>query len=176
MTYPAPKARTALAFLSALVLAAPALANNYGESAAWQFRTPADRANQAAILDIMEKRRAGGYASPTYTTTIERQYNCGVTATATGNMDSQTALAHSPTTTGATSGAQGNSSSSSVDGAGSASSGQSNSGLVSASVSGGTSVSVDGTAWQALNSTQTNSGAQSASVTGSTGCAFGALN
>lgn len=172
----APGGRATLALFSALVLASPALANNYGESAAWQFRTSADRANQAAILDIMEKRRAGGYASPAYTTTIERQYNCEVTATATGNVDSQTALAHSPTTTGATSGAQGNSSSSSVEGAGSASSGQTSSGLVSASVSGGTTVSVDGAAWQALNSTQTNSGAQSASVTGSTGCAFGTLN
>ena len=92
------------------------------------------------------------------------------------STDSQTALAHSPTTTGATSGAQGNSSSSSVEGAGSASSGQTNSGLVSASVSGGTTVAVDGTAWQALNSTQSNSGAQSANVAGSIGCAFGALN
>lgn len=176
MTYPATRGRAALALLSALVLASPALANNYGESAAWQFRTSVDRANQAAILDIMEKRRAGGYANPTYTTTIERQYVCGVTATATGNVDSQTALAHSPTTTGATSGAQGNSSSSTVDGGGSAGNDQANSGAVTASVSGGTEVSVEGTAWQALNSTQTNSGAQSASVTGSTGCAFGALN
>ncbi|WP_298195210.1 hypothetical protein [Novosphingobium sp.] len=176
MTYPATGGRTALAFLSALVLASPALANNYGESAAWQFRTSADRANQAAILDIIEKRRAGGYASPTYTTTIERQYNCGVTATATGNVGTQTALTHSPTTTGATSDAQGNAGSSTIEGGGNAGTDQSNSGTVSASVSGGTSVSVDGAAWQALNSTQTNSGAQSASVTGSTGCAFGALN
>lgn len=175
MTYPATGGRAALALLCALALASPALANNYGESAAWQFRTSADRANQAAILDIMEKRRAGGYASPTNATTIERQYNCGVSATATGNADSQTALAHSPTTTGATADAQGNASDSMVDG-GNASSGQSNSGTLSASISGGTMVAVDGTAWQALNSTQTNSGAQTADVTGSTGCAFGALN
>lgn len=175
MTSSAYGGRSAFALLSALVLATPALANNYGESAAWQFRTSTDRANQAAILDIIEKRRAGSYASPTYTTTIERQYNCGVTATATGNADSQTALAHSPTTTGSSTNAQGNASDSTVSG-GSASSGQSNSGLVSASVSGGTYASVDGMAWQALNSTQTNSGAQSASVTGSAGCAFGALN
>jgi len=175
MTYPATGGRAALALLSALALASPALANNYGESAAWQFRTSADRANQAAILDIMEKHRAGEYATPTYTTTIQRQYNCGVSATATGTADSQTALAHSPTTTGATSDAQGNASDSMVDG-GKASSGQSNSGTLSASVSGGTLVSVGGTARQALNSTQSNSGTQTADVTGSTGCAFGALN
>ncbi|MBB3862456.1 hypothetical protein GGQ88_003757 [Novosphingobium hassiacum] len=175
MSYPATGGRTAVAVLCALALASPALANNYGESAAWQFRTSADRANQAAILDLIEKRRAGGYANPTYTTTIERQYNCGVTATATGNAGTQTALAHSPTTTGSVADAQGNASDSIVDG-GSGSNGQSNSGVVSASISGGTSVAVDGAAWQALNSTQTNSGAQSVSVAGSTGCTFGALN
>ena len=157
----------------------PALANNYGESLAWQFKTSADRANQAAVLDLIEKRRGGYYAAPIYTTNIARQYNCSVVATAAGNSGAQTALANSPTVTGAMSTATGNDSATtvgdghagtSVDGA------QSNGGAVSSGVTGATVTKVDGTASQALNSDQTNSGNQTAGVQGSNACAFAALN
>lgn len=47
------------ALILSAVLTAHAYANNYGKSYGWQFRTSADRANQAIILDIMEKRRGG---------------------------------------------------------------------------------------------------------------------
>ncbi|WP_234190317.1 hypothetical protein [Shinella sp. NM-101] len=157
----------------AVGLAGPALANNYGESTAWQFKTSADRANQGYVLDLMEKRRGGYYQAPTYNTTIERQYNCGVTATATGNADSQTALANSPSVAGATSLATGNDTSSVLNGGGSAKTGQNNSGKVSSGIVGGTSAFVAGHADQALNSTQRNSGNQTASVASSSGCTFG---
>jgi len=156
-----------------------ASANNYGESLAWQFKTSADRANQAAILDLIEKRRGGYYAAPIYTTNIARQYNCSIAATATGNSGAQTALANSPSVTGATSNATGNASTTSVAGDPShadVDGTQANSGAVSSGMTGSTGASVRGAAWQALNSTQTNSGDQAASVERSNACAFGALN
>ncbi len=176
------RAGSLTALVSALTLAiapAPALANNYGESLAWQFKTSADRANQAAVLDLIEKRRGGYYAAPIYNTNIARQYNCSITAAATGNSGAQTAIANSPSVTGATSTATGNDNSTSVGGSrtGSAIDGeQGNSGAVSSRVSGGTSANVRGIAWQALNSDQSNSGNQSTDVRGSNACAFGAIN
>lgn len=173
---------TPILVMAALSLGAPpqsASANNYGESLAWQFKTSSDRASQAAILDLIEKRRSGYYAAPVYTTNIARQYNCSVAATATGNSGAQTALANSPSVTGATSSATGNDSTTDVTGDRSAAGvdgEQANSGTVSSGVTGATNTSVHGIAWQALNSTQTNSGNQAATVERSNACAFGALN
>lgn len=166
------------ALAAMLVGAMPALANNVGENGAWQFRSSADLANLAAVLDVIEKKRGDAYATPTTTTNIARQYNCGVSASATGNSGTQTALANSPTVTGATASAQGNVSDIALGGAeGSlATSRQANSGAVSSSISGGTGASVTGSPTQALNSVQTNGGTQSASISGSTACSFGALN
>lgn len=154
-----------------------ALANNYGESLGWQFRTTADRANQAAILDLIAKRRSGYYTAPVYNTSIAQQNNCAVTATATGNAGSQAAQANSPTVAGATSSATGNASTATSNGRRSASNtDQANDGAVSSGVAGSTSANVRGNAWQALNSTQGNTGNQSASVSRSNACAFGSLN
>ena len=167
------------AVLAVAIAPVPALANNYGESLAWQFKTSADRANQAAIADLIQKQRGGYYAAPIYTTNIARQVNCSINATATGNSGSQTALANSPSVTGATSTATGNANTTTIgdDRSGSAVDGdQRNSGGVSSGVIGGTSANVRGAAWQALNSEQSNSGNQSADVRGSNACAFGALN
>jgi len=179
----APRLRlTAILALATLSLSATpqaASANNYGESLAWQFKTSADRANQAAILDLLEKRRGGYYAAPIYTTNIARQYVCSIAATATGNSGAQTALANSPSVTGATSSATGNASTTSVTGDPSnagVDGAQANSGTVSSGVTGSTGATVRGVVWQALNSTQTNSGDQAATVERSNACAFGALN
>ena len=158
---------------------APAAANNYGESLAWQFRTSADRANQAAVLDMIEKRRGGYYAAPIYNTNIARQYNCSIAATSTGNSGAQTALANSPTVTGATSTATGNDSATTVaegNGGAAIDGAQTNSGAVSSGVTGATVTNVHGTASQVLNSDQTNSGSQTATVQDSRACAFAALN
>lgn len=156
--------------------AAPALANNYSESLAWQFRTAADQVNQAIILDLLEKRRSGYYAPPSYVTNIERQVNCSLAASATGNAGSQSALNNSPQLTGASAAATGNASDLlnwGHTGTGVASD-QFNTGTVGAGVVGSTSASVQGTGWQALNSTQSNGGDQIAEVNRSTACAFGA--
>jgi hypothetical protein len=159
--------------------AAPADANNLNENSAWQFRTSADNANQAAILDLIAKRRGGYYAAPIYTTNIAHQVNCSVAASAVGNSNGQSAVASSPTVTGASSTSTGNANSSSVEagrGGGSAASQQSNNGAVSADVTGATDTSVRGSAWQALNSVQSNGGTQSADVQNSNACSFAALN
>lgn len=161
-----------------LLNAAPAQANNYGESYGWQFKTSADRANQAFVLDLMEKRRGGFYQAPSYTTNIARQYNCGVTATSVGNDGTQSAVANSPSVSGPTALANGNDADTVLNGGGRqggnrAVSWQSNSGMVSAGVIGSAEASVTGSPRQVLNSNQTNSGSQSASVSGSSACRFG---
>jgi hypothetical protein len=169
-----------IAVVAALLFSSmPAMANNYGESLAWQFKTSADRANLAAILDMIQKRRGGYYAAPAYTTNIAHQYNCLIAATATGNSGAQTALANSPTVTGATSSADGNDSATTVaDGHGAAAVNgtQTNSGTVTSGVTGATVTDVQGTASQALNSDQDNSGDQTATVQNAHACAFAALN
>lgn len=176
---PRSRAITALTLTLSLAAAMPAAANNFGESLAWQFMTPGDLAAQTALRDMIERRRGGGYAAPNYTTNIERQYNCSVAATATGNNGTQTALANSPSVTGATSTSTGNGNSAEATGGRTSAdiaNSQANSGAVGSSVTGGTTTAVNGVAWQALNSSQTNSGNQSASVQNASACAFGVLN
>ena len=161
--------------LVAAGLAGQASANGVGENGSWQFPTSADKVNQAAIADMIEKKKSGYYAPPVYTTNIEHQYNCSVASTATANEGSNTNLANSPTTSGGSAGATGNSNSSDVDGwTGNeqSNSDQSNSGHVGASVNGDSNSHVSGSPDQALNSQQTNSGNQSASVDGSSACQF----
>jgi hypothetical protein len=182
--YPPPSVRGLLSPAAAIILLAAAslpaacFANNYGESLGWQFRSSADKVNQAALLDLIQKQRGGYYAAPIYHTTIDRQFNCSIAPVATGNQGYQSATANSPTVTGASSQASGNSSAATaIDGRGAAiDTQQANAGTVSSGVVGATDSVVRGTASQALNSTQSNSGAQSASVASSSACAFGALN
>ena len=108
-----------LAAAAAVILStAPANANNLGENGAWQFRTGADLANAAAALEVMERKRVGGYSAPSFTTNVARQFNCGVNASALGNSGSQTALANSPTVTGASANSQANASDTALGGDG----------------------------------------------------------
>jgi len=162
-----------------VAMSSPAVANNYGESLAWQFRTSADRVNQAALADLIEKRRGGYYAAPIYNTTIARQYNCSIAPVATANSSGQSATANSPTVTGATASATGNANDGAANtgrGSGAVDSQQDNSGTIASGVVGSTSSVAGGAAWQALNSSQSNSGNQTASVQGSSACSFGVLN
>jgi hypothetical protein len=179
-TRPLPRRVPAVGATLLLMLTAhvpTASANNVGENAAWQFQTSADKVNQAALQDMIQKRKSGYYAAPTYTTNIGRQYNCNVTATAQGNSGSNSAIANSPSTSGASADSVGNENWTDSDGGGgNVGTGQSNGGSVGSSVHGSTNTHVDGTATQALNSTQSNTGNQSAAVDGSSACAFGALN
>lgn len=173
-----PACRTGLLALGVAVITAPtAMANGAGESAAWQFQTRADKAHQAMVLDMMNKRNMGFYTAPVYTTNIDRQINCNQTADATGNLSSQGAAALTPSNSGATSTATGNDNTNTGGSNGSSSSSdQANSGSVGANVKGDTNTHVRGSADQALNNRQDNSGDQSASVSGSNGCTFGVLN
>jgi hypothetical protein len=169
------------AVVASLFLPMAAFANNVGENGAWQFQTTADKVNRAYLEDMRQKRQNGYYAPPQYNTTIERQYNCSVTADATGNASSSSAVANSPSTAGHSSTSTGNANSTlSASGYGSGNSSntadQSNSGSVDADASGRISTSVRGDNQQALNTDQNNSGDQYASVTGSTACQYGVLN
>ncbi|MFH0134685.1 hypothetical protein ACGLHS_31040 [Variovorax sp. VaC1] len=164
--------------LAAACAAPPALANNVGENAAWQFQSSTDKVNQAAIQDMIRKQKSGYYAAPVYNTTIGRQYNCSVSASSTGNDGNNSTVANSPSNAGARSDASGNDSRTAVGTLGGATVGtsQANAGAVGSAIVGGTSTQVQGAATQALNSNQGNTGAQTASVGGSSACAFGVLN
>jgi hypothetical protein len=170
--------RRVLAVASMLAIAGHAsiaFANNVGENYAWQFETSTDKVNKAAIADMIEKKESGYYAPPVYNTTIERQYNCNVSSTATGNEGTNTNLANSPTTNGPNADATGNDNDSDIDGWNSdnqASNGQDNAGDIDAEVEGDVASRVSGSPDQALNSDQNNTGNQSASVDGSTACNF----
>jgi hypothetical protein len=166
----------AAAFVAGLATA-PAMAQEVGENRAWQFETPQDIAARAAVADLIARQRAGIYAAPVYNTTIARQYNCSVVASATGNSDALSALANSPTVTGATAAATGNSGTAQASGDGAeVINDQRNDGPIASTAIGSTGATASGAAWQALNSTQSNSGDQRASVQGSSACGFGALN
>jgi hypothetical protein len=160
----------------AAVSASPALAQEVGENRAWQFETPQDLAARAAVADLIARARAGIYAAPVYNTTIARQYNCSVAASAVGNSGAQSAVANSPTVTGAASAATGNAGTASGEGRADVGLDQANNGPVASTAIGDTGATADGAAWQALNSSQSNSGDQRTSVQGSTACGFGALN
>jgi hypothetical protein len=164
-----------LGALSLVGIASSAAANNVGENYAWQFPTTADKLNQALILDIIEKKRSGYYAPPTYITNIDRQYNCNVSATATGNEGTNTNLANAPSTSGNASDATGNDNESHIDGwkgDSDITTGQDNDGHVHSVARGNIHSHVEGSPEQALNSEQTNTGNQTATVDGSTACNF----
>lgn len=170
------------AVLLALLAPSPLLANNLGENVGWQFQTTTDQVNRAYLEDLRQKKKSGYYAAPVYTTNIDKQYNCSVTSTATGNQSASTATGNSPSTTGHSASSTGNTgtteltSSSLLPASASNSSDQSNSGSVSSGANGNISTSVEGNTYQTLNTDQTNSGNQLASVTGATACQYGALN
>jgi hypothetical protein len=186
-------------------------ANGLGENGSWQFQTSQDKVNKGAVLDLIERKKGGFYDSFKTTinnnniTNIDRQFNCSVGATTTGNAGSNgmTASTSSPTTsnTGSTSSGttantasnglnQGGAGGVLVAGAGGISnppqavidSNQANSGTLSSGISGSSTsattgaISADGGRTdQALNSLQSNSGTQTASIQGSTACS-GPLN
>jgi len=186
-----------------------ASANGLGENGSWQFQTSQDKVNKGAIVDLMERKKGGFYDSfkttINNTTNIDKQFNCSVGATTTGNAGSNgmTATTSSPsvsnpstTSAGTTANtasngvSQGGSGRVLVAGAGGVvnppqavvDSNQANSGTLSSGISGSSTnsttgaISADGGRTdQALNSLQSNSGTQTASIQGSTAC-VGPLN
>lgn len=170
-------------FLSIALLGAfqaqPCFANNVGENIAWQFMTPAERANMIYIEEVRQRGINGFYSAPIYNTYIDDQYNCSVNSTATGNDSAANAVANSPSTTGHNSDATANENDTRYDNGGpgdesESSSLQHNAGAVAARTSGAMSTSVRGDNFQALNNYQSNTGNQSATVNGSTACEYAA--
>ncbi len=164
--------------------ASPALANGMLESRPWQFDTSADKANKAAVLDMIERKKGGYYdgftTNITNTTNIGTQLNCNNLADATGNEAQNGQSANSPdidNNSGIDSEANGNVAENSDGGGlgGGIDNEQSNSGEVASGVNGSSSSSSSGSVStgnsdQVLNNTQDNSGNQHASVEGSTAC------
>ncbi len=172
-----------LLLTSTLLLAGvPAIGNELVGNFSWQFQTTADRTNRAFVEEMRQKRNNGFYAPPVYNTTIDRQYNCNVASTATGNSGSNTTQAAMPSTGGNSGSAIGNQNEKAFDLASrdlntTVSDTQSNAGEVGSSVRGNVSSNVeDNKTSQVLNSDQQNAGTQTASVDGATACSFGALN
>ena len=183
-----------------------AAANGLGDNGSWQFQTSQDKVNKGAIVDLMERKKGGFYDSfkttINNTTNIDKQFNCSVGATTTGNAGSNgmTASTSSPSVSNpstTTAGTAANTASNGVSQSGLmgvlvagigtppqgvVDSNQSNSGTLSSGVSGSSTnsttgaISADGGRTdQALNSLQSNSGTQTASIQGSTAC-IGPLN
>lgn len=169
-----------------MLTAGSAGANGWYESRSWQFDTSADKANKAAVLDMIERKKGGYYDGFSTTvnnynnTNIGTQINCNNVADATGNEAGNSQVANSPNvnnSSGIDSNASGNEANNEVGGSGkgSGSSGagndQTNTGNVDSNVSDSNSSSSSGpinsgTSRQGLHNHQDNSGNQYASVDG----------
>lgn len=185
--------RVSLSVIAVATLIPGALfANGLYENRSWQFDTSADKANKAAIADMIERKRGGYYDGfdtnvyNTNTTNIGTQINCNNVADATGNVadntqDGSAATATPASTIGAD--ATGNEASFDTDSSGTATtdgtdggtSDQDNTGDVSAEVvdSDSTTTVSDinvGDSAQDLLNTQDNSGDQYATIEASTAC------
>jgi hypothetical protein len=71
-----------------ILMASPltAVANGLSESHAWQFQTTADKANKAAVVDLIERKKGGFYDGFDTYTYIGSQVNCTNSANATANI------------------------------------------------------------------------------------------
>ncbi len=161
-----------------------ALANGWYESRPWQFDTTADKANKAAVLDMIERKKGGYYdgfsttINNNSTTNIGTQINCNNLASAIGNEATNGQSANSPSVSNdsnTSSSSNGNVADNGAGhGGGDIDSGQDNSGDVSSGVDGSTTSSSGpingGPSDQVLNNTQDNSGNQTATLTDSTAC------
>jgi hypothetical protein len=181
------------------------LANGLGENPAWQFQTTQDKVNKGAVLDLILRKKGGYYDSfqtinyNTSYTYIDKQFNCTLSSSASGNADQNSMTAHTSSpqvsTTGTTS--SGSTANEALNGVtqngvpgvvlaslnpslpynGSLGNNQANSGALSSSVNGSATNATTGpisaggsNTDQVLNSTQSNSGSQSSTITGSTAC------
>lgn len=82
--------RLGLAALGLMVgLGLPAHANDLGGQQAYRLSDPNARAVKLSTLDLRERKKAGGYVFNTVNN-IERQINCNLSVSATGNAASPT--------------------------------------------------------------------------------------
>lgn len=61
-------------------------ANGLSESRPWQFQTTGDKANKAAVVDLVERKKGGFYDGFNTYTYIGNQVNCTNSANATANI------------------------------------------------------------------------------------------
>ncbi len=170
-----------------VLVAAPALADNYSEDNSWQFMSSAEMANMSAVAGLVQQKQGGMFQkTPTiynYATTtnnsspIENQTNCTIQSTATGNAGANTEGGNTADATGAQAGSTGNADTNSLSGAGGTyqsgalANNPVNSGMISSSAAGDTTgSSSSGAVSEALNSSQTNAAAQTSMQTGNTAC------
>ncbi|MGO4917729.1 hypothetical protein [Pseudogemmobacter sp. W21_MBD1_M6] len=160
-------------------------ANGFGENRAWQFREPSERANLAAVADLIEKKKGGYYDGfntivySTTTTNIGTQVNCNTLADAKANTADNSQAGNSVdvrSLPSLTTDAAGNKSANSTAGdAGAPSSVQDSSGSVESEVT-DSSVSVqtgkvkNGATENDMVNDQFNSGNQTASIDNATTC------
>lgn len=91
-----------------LAIASPAAANGVGENISWQFQTSADRVNKVYTEDMRQKKRSGYYSPPNITNIIDKQFNCSLSASSTGNIGSNGLTNTGPATSGNLATAKGN--------------------------------------------------------------------
>ncbi|MCY1669806.1 hypothetical protein OVA07_02140 [Novosphingobium sp. SL115] len=158
-------------------------ANGVSENLAWQFETTQDKVNRAYLENLRQQKIGGyyNYAPPVYTTNIDKQYNCAVSATSTGNSSSSSASGASQGLSGTSASSVGNTSSTDqLAGMTSATNGsttdQNNTGKIISHANGDVDAHANVDANQVLNTDQNNSGDQTSTVNGSTSCQFGLLN
>jgi len=172
----------------------PTFANGLLESRSWQFQTTTDKANKAAVLDIIERKNGGFYdgfnQNVDARTYIGAQFNCSNNAQSTGNLADNGQAGPSTSDNSApniSSDSTGNSDTTSADAAGNAAGtgtvgadlasvtgSQDNSGSIDSGVDGsnigGFGGVSNGSTNQDLLNDQDNSGEQTAGVDDSTAC------
>lgn len=104
-------AMIAVAFLGTTA----AQANSLGENAAWQFNSSADKVNKAYLEEMRQKKLNGQYSAPVFTTNIDKQFNCNLTASATGNLGTNGMSNGGPSASGNLANATGNDSTTDVN-------------------------------------------------------------
>lgn len=163
-----------------VIMSGAASANGLFENRSWQFRTSADRANNAVVLDMIERKKGGYYdgfsVTNNHTTNIGTQVNCSNVADATGNIAQNSQTANSPNVNNSTetsSSSAGNVADNNTAGDGQDGIGndQGNSGNVSSGISNSNTSSSSGPinggpSNQDLHNHQNNSGNQYASASG----------
>ena len=173
-----------------IVAAQGAQANGIFENRSWSFRTSADRAADAYVLEVIERQKGGFYDSATInnnntntTNFYGDQFNCAVAPQATGSSAASVvdAVTSSPEVApggGFTANTTGNATDNQMsDSDGAFNNGQTNEGALNSDINNNTATAGNtdasgGHTDQVLNNTQTNSGSQTADVSNSQGCSF----
>ena len=161
-------------------------ANGVSENRSWQFRSSADRTNDAFIVDMIERKKGGFYDAATtenITNIYGDQINCSLSPQATGSaatsvVDAVTSSPQVAPGSGFTSDAIANATENRLgDSDGALNNAQDNSGELSPFIGNNTATAGNtdgsgGTTDQILNNDQTNTGNQTAYLTDSQGCTF----